>query len=261
MGVLDGGISYFHYLYTTKRQDMLLPDMTLQEVKEEYKRDWKNVIENEFKVCAQFGSVVKKSSFRQKYPLTRMYTAITKERKNKIHYMVTALKRSEWNNPLVVSYMIWDTPRGKHAVMPVEIANGRYEAIVIITPHCFHRYRERFLKDEDLTNEEVINLFMKTNSRWFGLYINNDLCTGSPELEGMDVNKKKRAQVTFQGVGFSEEIEEDLVIMKTFVSYDMLFPKQAEILLPYKEQMFDGKEHAEYVTGTVGNMSYITFKK
>ncbi len=92
---------------------MLLPDMSFPEVRDEFRKDWDSVVECELRSGKAFGGVVKKSSYRQKYPMTRLYTAITRERKNKLYVLAKALKRGDWNNPIMKLYMIWDTPKGK----------------------------------------------------------------------------------------------------------------------------------------------------
>lgn len=233
--------------------------MTFSEVRDEFKKDWGSVVECELRFGKAFGGIVKKSSFRQKYPMTRLYSAVTKERKNKLYVLAKALKRSDWNNPLMVLYMIWDTPRGKYAVMPVGIDNGTFTELYVISPHCFGRYRERYLKDEDLSNEELINIFMRRNFRWFSIPVSEDLCKYSDELKDTPADHEKRVQISFQGVGFSQQMDNGILLMKTFVAYDMLYPQQAEIIIPYKESMFDGKEDCEFFVEKTDNGGQVTF--
>ena len=222
---------------------MLLPDMSLSEVLSEFVKDWSSIQECEQRFGKMFGGVVKKASYRQKYPLKRLYCTTTKERKNKVYVLATVLKRGEWSNPLMATYMIWDTPHGKYVVMPMDEDGKRFRYLYVISPHCFSRYRERFVKDEEMDNESLINLFMEKNSRWYSIPISDELCKFSKELDDIPSDKEKRIQITFEGVGFSQEMEKGIILMKTFVSYDMLFPKQAEIILPYKESWFDGREN------------------
>jgi hypothetical protein len=238
---------------------MLLPEMTFTEVRDEFKKDWDSVVECELKYGKVFGGVVKKTSFRQKYPILRLYSAITRERKNKVYVLAKALKRGDWNNPLMKLYMIWDTPQGKYAIMPMDIDKGSFSCLYVISPHCFSRYRERFLKDEEISNEELINRFMRVNFRWFSIPVSEDLCKYSEELKDIPSDKEKRVQITFEGVGFSQQMDNGILLMKTFVAYDMLFPQQAEIILPYKQSMFDGKEDCELFVEKTDYGGKVTF--
>lgn len=229
----------------TKRQDMLLPNMTYREVFDELNKDYKGIQQGLMKNGHLFSLLLRKTTRR--FPICQIYSYTTPERKNKVYFGFYANKRSEWQNPSFNQFIIWDTPNGKCAVMAnsldVDIKQGRYGLIVVYTPHLFSRYRERFLKDEDLSNEEVVNRFFEKNARAYGTDISEELMPGSVELE--DKSKTKIAYASEDGVAFGVVVEKEVIVMKTFVAYDMLYPNQQKVLLPLRDAMMNRLPHPE----------------
>ena len=135
--------------------------------------------------------------------------------------------------------LIWDNAAGRNTISINERATNfdrrQYGLICIETAHLYGRYRERFLKDQEVSNDHVIRSFHLNNPRSYGTDISEDLMPGSPELE--DLSKRKLAYVYTEGVAFGVVAEENVVLLKTFVSFDMLFPKQIEIFAPMRESL------------------------
>ncbi len=68
-------------------------------------------------------------------------------------------KKKSIRNPLFSVSTSLDTDEGTY-VLRYDIVR---ESVAIITPHFFKRYRERFLKDDIISPEEVRNKFLKRN--------------------------------------------------------------------------------------------------
>ena len=89
------------------------------------------------------------------------------------------------------------------------------DSILIFPPHFFSRYRERFIKNNNITTQQVIIKYFK----------NNLIIT-------VKLNNKDK---TFMGscndgIVFGE-YDNELVFIKTFISRDMLFEKQKKMNL------------------------------
>ena len=218
---------------------MLLPNMTYKEAFEEINKDYEDIQKGEQKICQQFTRFLLKTTRR--FPILQRYTYTTPVRKNKLCFICTSSKRNIDAQSGISIYIIWDNAYGKNVIWMNKLVhdrrNGRYGLIVVMTSHLFSRYRERFLKDQDMTNEEVINHFMERNCQMVGTDISNELLPGSMELE--DRSKLKIAYVSQQGVSFGVVVETEVVLMKTFVSYDMLYPNQEAILLPMRDKLME----------------------
>ena len=92
----------------------------------------------------------------------------------------------------------------------------------IFSAHVFSRYRTRFLKDEDISNKELIRSFFMRN-------------IGVVWQEGIAENHVEGS--IQDGILFGMK-QDNVFLIKTFVTFDMLFENQNVL----KEEMF-----ADYV--------------
>lgn len=136
----------------------------------------------------------------------------------------TNKKREGLTNPLTSIYTKLSTEEGTYML--------RYDTIMysvtIYTPHFFSRYRSRFLKEGDLSTEEVIDTFAKRNFN-----IVNSRGDGE-EYIGACTDGYIYLKVKDEGVN----------IAVTFVSFDMLRDKQKEkidILLDFIKRIEEEK--------------------
>lgn len=224
---------------------MLLPNMTYLEVFDELNKDYDDIQQGLSKRGGEFMQLLRKTTRR--YPIYQLYTYTTLERKNKVYFEFHVLRHADKGKPMYNTYFIWDSPKGKSAIMPnaldTNFTRRRFGLIVIYTPHLFSRYRERFIKDDRLSNEEVITSFFNKNSKTYGTDISNELMPGSIELD--DLSKPKIAYASEEGVAFGVVMEKEVIVMKTFVSYDMLYPNQQRILLPLRDALLNNEPHPE----------------
>jgi hypothetical protein len=198
---------------------MIVPSMTIQEIHNEIFEDIKNIenITNGFN--KDFRKLVLKKS---RYPLTKTYEFITKEKKNLFLIGYTALKRSDWANPIMHFQGIYTRPEGKYAVAPSIDLN----ISTIYPPHFFKRYRERIVKDNIHSNDEIIKLHFTNNWGLTGAKVNKDYENVYNSFE--DDNKNERIDIvaaTSQGYCFGEK-QGNINIIKTIISEDMLFEDQ-----------------------------------
>lgn len=87
----------------------------------------------------------------------------------------------------------------------------------IFTPHFFDRYRERFLKDMTLEKEAVIQRFLETNYNMVKTKIASSKYPNSHYLICQD------------GVCLCNDYSSDILLIKTFLSWDMLGEDQAVV--------------------------------
>ena len=83
--------------------------MTLQEIHSELHKDFSNTVGTLDNRLRKFGSVVLKSS---RYPIRRHYECKSIEKRNRFWVMLTAIKRGEWNDPVIDYYCVFDRPEG-----------------------------------------------------------------------------------------------------------------------------------------------------
>jgi len=193
--------------------------MTIQEIHKELFEDLENLRDklNDFK--KDFGKKVLKVSRR---PLTKSYDCKTKEKKNLFIVTFTAMKRSDWKKPILGINAIYDRPEGKYATalsLDMNIAS-------IYPPHFFKRYRERIVKDESISNENIIRHYFKNEWGLMFAVANKDFESVYHCFE----NDAKDDKVSFvavssEGYCFGEK-QGNIHIVKTIISEDLLFDNQ-----------------------------------
>lgn len=198
---------------------MIVPSMTVQEIHKEIFEDIKN-LQSKFDECRKnFKKAVLKAS---RYPLTKSYDCNTIGKKNLFIVAYTAFKRSNWKNPIMCLYSIYTRPEGKYAVAPSVDMN----IVTIYPPHFFKRFRERIVKDESISNEDIIRQYFKNDWGFMGAVVNKDFESVYHCFEN-DNEKDKVSFVaaTSQGYCFGEK-QGNVNIIKTIISEKMLFENQ-----------------------------------
>ena len=198
---------------------MIVPSMTVQEIHKEVFEDLSN-LQITLNVCRKdFRKTVLRSS---RYPLTKSYNCITRKKKNLFIADFTAIKRSNFEKPILSLYGIYSRPEGKYAVAPSIDLN----IITIYPPHFFRRYRERIVKDESISSEEIIRQYFKNDWGFMGAVVNEDFESVYHCFEKDDKNDKiSFVAATSQGYCFGEK-QGNVNIIKTIISEDMLFESQ-----------------------------------
>jgi hypothetical protein len=196
--------------------------MTAQEIHKEVFEDISNLqskldgCRNDFKRAVLHGN---------RYPLTKSYDCRTIEKKNLFVVTLTALKRSNWKKPILSIYGIYSRPEGKYAAaLSIE-----KRTTSIYPPHFFKRYRERIVKDESISSEEIIKQYFVKDWGFMSAVVNKDFQSVYHCFE----NDNKNDTVSFvaatsQGYCFGEK-QGNVNIIKTIISDEMLFENQKHI--------------------------------
>jgi len=198
---------------------MIVPSMTVQEIHNEVFEDLKNIE----KITNGFNKDFRKLVLRKsRYPLTKTYEYVTKEKKNLFIIGYTALKRSDWENPIMHFYGVYSRPEGKYVVAPTIDMNTS----TIYPPHFFKRYRERIVKDETISNDDIIRLYFKNDWGLTGAKVNQDHEDVYNSFEDDDKNERiSIVAATAQGYCFGVQ-QGNINIIKTIISEEMLFENQ-----------------------------------
>jgi hypothetical protein len=201
---------------------MIVPSMTVQEIHKEVFDD----IENLKIRLKESPDDFKKNVLRSNsFPFTKSYEFKTRGKKNLFIVDFTAIKRSYWKKPILTIYTIYSRPEGKYAVALTPDMN----TISIHPPHFFKRYRERIIKDESFSNEEIIRLYFKNDWGFVGAVVDEHFESVYRCFENDNKNEKLSfVGANSQGYCFGEK-QGNINILKTIISEEMLFENQKPI--------------------------------
>ena len=207
---------------------MIVDSMTVQEIHRELHADVKNTDRTVLYRIEKFKSAVLKS---RRYPVRRHYECKSMVKKNRFFVQLTAFKRSEWKNPLIEYYCIYDRPEGLYCAT----VNLKAGLSFIFPPHFFARYRERVIKDPSISNIDLIHLFI---SRLWTIYLAHMKPVGKKEIENWDKIVAEEALditgVFTDGIIFGER-QGDVFIGKTMITESMLREDQDDLY----QELFD----------------------
>ena len=215
--------------------------MTVQEIHKEVFEDIKNLRSKLDECRKDFKKTVLKCS---RYPLTKSYDCWTKEKKNLFIVTFTAIKRSNWKKPILSINSIYSRPEGKYAVaLTVDM-----RILTIYPPHFFKRYRERIVKDDSITNEEIIREYFRNDWGYVGAVVNEDYKSVYHCFENDNKDDKVSfVAATSQGYCFGEK-QGNVNIIKTIISEDMLFENQRLVFNDLKNAL---KESNKEMCGSI----------
>ena len=129
--------------------------------------------------------------------------------------------------PILSIYGIYFRPEGKYAVALTLDMN----IISIYPPHFFKRYRERIVKDESISNEDIIRQYFKNDWGLMGVVVKEDFESVYHCFENDNKDDKVSfVAATSKGYCFGEK-QGNVNIIKTIISEDMLFENQKLYLM------------------------------
>lgn len=208
---------------------MIVPSMTVQEIHKEVFDDMENLKIKLKESPEDFKKHVLRSS---KFPFTKTYEFKTQEKKNLFIVDFTALKRSNWKKPILTIYGIYSRPDGKYAVaLSVDL-----NTISIYPPHFFKRYRERILKKDTFSSEEVIRQYFKNDWGFAGAVVNEAFESVYLHFESDSNEKLSFVAANSQGYCFGEK-QGNVNIVKTIISDEMLFENQKPLFSKLKNAL------------------------
>lgn len=200
---------------------MIVPSMTVQEIHKEVFEDVRTIGNKMDSLKKEF----KKFSLKvSRYPCTKSFDYKTQVKKNLFIIEFTALKRSDWKKPIISIYGIYARPEGKYAVSLTLDKN----ISTLYPPHFFKRYRERILKDETISNDDIIREYFKSDWGFMGAVVNEKFEAVYHCFENDDKDDKiSFVAATSQGYCFGEK-QGKVNIIKTIICEDMLFDNQVD---------------------------------
>ena len=200
---------------------MIVDSMTLEEVAQELLGDMDDVRRIADYRFQKYKSLVLKSHH---FPVIRHYECKTVERKNRFFVTFTAMKRSDWKEPYCHYYCIYIRPEGMYCAL----VGPEDRTVNIYPPHFFSRYRERIIKRNDISPEDLIHLFMSRHWSNFSHYVDLDQIKGLSKWEQLIHDGEFDLFGTCpDGIIFGQRTKR-IVLNKTIISESMLFPNQVE---------------------------------
>lgn len=112
------------------------------------------------------------------------------------------------NGP-IVEYTIMENQYGKYLIRP-QITMGGF-ILIIYLPHFYKRYRERMKLGTKLKTEQLMRRYLRNNT------------SGYNTSETLDVEV-----TTKEGIGLGQYLFPNVMLLKTFITYDMSYGDQVE---------------------------------
>ena len=194
---------------------MLLVGMKPQELLAEVSDDLK-------KIAAWFPSqhaIAHRWMLKQKLPA--WFCTQYKSARNNVWKIMWEIQSRKFPTGALVEYTTINGKHGRFVIKPQISAGGFF--IILYIPHFFKRYRERMKLGDKLKPEQLIRRYLRYNT------------------SGINTGKKLNVEVTTkEGIALGNVIYKRLVIINTFITYDMSYGKQVE-------RFNDGRERADNV--------------
>ena len=176
---------------------MLITGMNPKELLKEASEDLK-------RVAAWFPkhySIVERWIPKQK-KLPAWYCTESKSARNNIWKCMWCIKNKRTRNGPLVEYTIINGRFGRYVVKPQARQNGF--TIMVFIPHFFKRYRERLKLGDKLTPEQLIRRYLRRNT------------------SGINTGKDLDVELTTkEGIALGNIIFHQLILIRTFITYDM----------------------------------------
>lgn len=195
--------------------------MTLEEVAQELLGDLNEARRISDFRYQMFKSLVLKST---RFPVMRHYECKTTKKKNRFFVNFSAFKRGQWKEPYCHYYCIYMRPEGLYCA----IVGLNNDFVYIYPPHFFARYRERIIRRDDISPEDLIHLFM---SRFWSHYTNLIKPEDLEDIKQWD-QLIEEGTVDFvgtftDGVIFGQRTK-NVILNKTIIPESMLYPNQVD---------------------------------
>lgn len=211
---------------------MIVPSMSLGEIHNELKIDYSNVVTKKDLFFKEFRRMVLKAS---NFPFTKTREYTTPVKKNLFIITFSAPSRSYANKPEYSAYVIYNTAKGKYLASLII----QQDIVTIYAPHFFRRYRERILKDDSISNDQIIRDYIKEDRGFTGGFVTKQVedCFKSFEEQHQE-ESVNFAGATSDGYCFGFK-EGNNIIVKTIISPEMVKDDQRELFTTMKKHFED----------------------
>jgi hypothetical protein len=209
---------------------MIVPAMSVTEIQKELSMDYEYCLARIQRDMNQYRRAIIKSS---KFPMCfKPVDCVTPSRNHFIIFLEAKSKKNA-NDPFITLVGYYLRPEGIYAAMLLP-TNGSDKHIIIYPPHFFERYKQRYL-NEDVCSLDAIKTYFRINP------------TNMLKFD----NAKKFSGSCNQGFVFGEMLSSNVLIIKTFISQDMLKGEQVDLndkLLNQLSDLNDSKISINYST-------------
>ena len=180
---------------------MIVTSMTDEELLAEVSKDYSSCVNRVKKDFNIYRRAIIKSS---KFPIYFKPIEYTSPRNNRFLLFIEAKSKKDSTGPFMTFVTYFLKPEGIYAIMIYPNSNNS-KSITIYPPHFFERYKERYL-EKDIDTLEAIKEFFKYNSANIIQFTEGTYYRGSCN----------------HGFVFGEKLGENINILKTFITKDML---------------------------------------
>lgn len=189
---------------------MIIPQMSETELLDEIKKDLPNVVNISNNKDGKVRRIIQKSVLFPVY----LHSYITSPRKNKWIILWEARNRKNVGDDSLISFVCYqETPHGRYAYMPTW-ANKKL-ILIIYPPHFFSRFAERM--NMDLSGVELIKRYFEKNNSY------------AYEFGTADDSRQQIYGSSLEGIALGlRNTEHDIILFKTFITYDMSKGAQIE---------------------------------
>lgn len=184
--------------------------MTEAELLDEIKKDLPNVISISNNKDAKVRRIIRKSVLFPVY----LHSYVTTLRKNKWIILWEARNKKNVGDDSLISFVCYqETEHGRYAYMPTW-ANKKL-ILIIYPPHFFSRFAERM--NMDLSGVELIKRYFEKNNSY------------AYEFGTADDSRQQIYGSSLEGIALGlRNTEHDIILFKTFITYDMSKGAQIE---------------------------------
>lgn len=211
---------------------MIVHSMSLQEIRLELSDDLNTLGGKVNRILKEFKRMVIKAN---SFPYFRTYEVVSNEKKNKFLITLSVKKKSQREDPDIAFWGVYTRPEGMYAVS-LSIID---EKARVFPPHFFQRYRDRIIKNSKLSSVELIKHFV--NSNWAMSYAipTREMYEVYESIEGRkDDSQLNILGACADGYCFAEK-QDEIYLMKTIISHDMLFEDQKKIFSTLRNLLLD----------------------
>ncbi|WP_128353309.1 hypothetical protein [Pedobacter chitinilyticus] len=207
---------------------MIVNTMTLQEIYMELFKDLPSLLLRISNCKKEFRRKVLKAS---RFPCSASYELKTGRRKNLFILTLVAQKRGDAKLPFFNIYGIYDRPEGTYAAgLIIDDAT-----ILIYPPHFFKRYRERIVKDDKLSNKQLIHLYFTKSWMLYKVFDDGEQEELCEEFKFTMHEETSFVGVVEQGYCFGSTFG-SIVVVKTIISEENIFDHKRELLHELREK-------------------------
>ena len=212
---------------------MLISSMTYEEIYRAIRRDFQDVLDHYRQIVKIAVGKKALKVAKSRYPFRKVDAWEHPESHNIYYYLTIIKKRSLWDKPEVTVFCEVERNDGKEIIVPAvgKNINTFRDALIIsvFQPHFLKRYAERFIADENFKDDRVMYLLIRNA---YALSLGEKLASNK-ELQTIDPELSNDSLLNFDGLCLGKRSKENnnIIIYKTFVPINQLYPKQYEVVM------------------------------